>query len=80
LAERLSWLTIEGTHVIGYQIEEQWRAWEGDEAVEKMDKAGAWSILMTSAEERESINFTMVHTLSIKSFDQFKLAECYTKQ
>jgi quinate dehydrogenase len=57
LAERLNWPTVEGTHIIGYQIEEQWRLWAGDEAVKNLDKVGAWKILLQSAEESPGINF-----------------------
>ncbi|CAI7623549.1 unnamed protein product [Penicillium manginii] len=35
LAEQLEYPSVEGTHVIGYQIEEQWRLWAGEEAAEE---------------------------------------------
>jgi quinate dehydrogenase len=56
-AERLGWPTVEGTHVIGYQIEEQWRLWAGEERVKKLNKDGAWEVLLASAEESTGINF-----------------------
>lgn len=56
-AERNGWLTVEGTHIIGYQIEEQWRLWAGEKLVGKLDKDGAWEELMKAAEESTSINF-----------------------
>ncbi|KAJ0425641.1 hypothetical protein BJY00DRAFT_308374 [Aspergillus carlsbadensis] len=56
LAERLGWPVVEGTHVIGYQIEEQWRLWAGEEAAAKMDREGAWRVLLQAAEESTAIN------------------------
>lgn len=56
LAERHRWSTVEGTHVIGYQIEEQWRLWAGDEAVQALDRNGAWEVLLKTAEESPAIN------------------------
>jgi quinate dehydrogenase len=56
LAERLGWPVVEGTHVIGYQIEEQWRLWAGEEAVAQMDREGAWRVLLQAAEESTVIN------------------------
>ncbi|OQE31227.1 hypothetical protein PENSTE_c001G06064 [Penicillium steckii] len=38
LAEQLGWSCVEGIHVIGYQIEEQWRLWAGEELVQKLDR------------------------------------------
>lgn len=57
LAETLGWPTVEGTHVIGYQIEEQWRLWAGEERAEKLDKNGAWRVLLEAAENSPGINF-----------------------
>lgn len=57
LGERLGWPCVEGTHVIGYQIEEQWRLWAGAERVSKLDREGAWNVLMKAAEESKAINF-----------------------
>ncbi|GME30476.1 uncharacterized protein LTHEOB_8176 [Neofusicoccum parvum] len=57
LAERQGWSTVEGTHIIGYQIEEQWRLWAGDEASKKIDRNGAWEVLLKTAEESPAINF-----------------------
>ncbi|CAI7602913.1 unnamed protein product [Penicillium pancosmium] len=48
---------VEGTHVIGYQIEEQWRLWAGEEACQKLDREGAWDVLLKAAEESKGINF-----------------------
>jgi quinate dehydrogenase len=56
LAESLGWPVVEGTHVIGYQIEEQWRLWAGEEAVARMDREGAWRVLLRAAEESTVIN------------------------
>lgn len=57
LAEQLGWPCVEGTHVIGYQIEEQWRLWAGDERLQKLDREGAWNVLLKAAEESKGINF-----------------------
>ncbi|KAF4947576.1 hypothetical protein FGADI_10307 [Fusarium gaditjirri] len=57
LAEQKGWPTVEGTHIIGYQIEEQWRLWAGEERVKKLDREGAWKVLMDSAEKSPGINF-----------------------
>ncbi|KAJ4253910.1 hypothetical protein NW762_010308 [Fusarium torreyae] len=57
LAEQNGWPSVEGTHVIGYQIEEQWRLWAGPERAKKLDREGAWRVLMDSAEKSTGINF-----------------------
>ncbi|KAJ5759166.1 hypothetical protein N7520_006322 [Penicillium odoratum] len=57
LAEQLGWPCVEGTHVIGYQIEEQWRLWAGEELCKKLDREGAWNVLLKAAEESKGINF-----------------------
>ncbi|KAF3014448.1 hypothetical protein E8E14_008746 [Neopestalotiopsis sp. 37M] len=57
LAEKLGWPCVEGTHVIGYQIEEQWRLWAGEERCEQMDRQGAWDVLMAAADSSPGINF-----------------------
>jgi quinate dehydrogenase len=57
LAEELGWPTVEGTHVIGYQIQEQWRLWAGDERVSCLDVNAAWKTLLDAAEESKAINF-----------------------
>lgn len=56
-AESLGWSCVEGTHVIGYQIEEQWRLWAGEECVKKLDRDGAWKTLLSAAEQSKGINF-----------------------
>lgn len=57
LAEGNGWLTVEGTHVIMYQIEEQWRLWAGEEKVENLDREAAWRVLLRAAEDSAAINF-----------------------
>ncbi|GAM90021.1 hypothetical protein ANO11243_080610 [Dothideomycetidae sp. 11243] len=61
LAESRGWPTVEGTHVIGYQIEEQYRLWtsagERSKTEGAMDKDGAWKVLMEQAEKSPGINF-----------------------
>lgn len=57
LAEQLGWPTVEGTHVIGYQIEKQWRLWAGEERAAKLDSEGAWKVLLHAAVESPGVNF-----------------------
>lgn len=57
LAEKLGWASIEGTHVIGYQIEKQWELWAGPERVAKLDKEDAWKVFLETAESSPGINF-----------------------
>ncbi|KAF4896513.1 Quinate dehydrogenase [Colletotrichum fructicola] len=57
LAESLGWPCVEGTHVIGYQIEEQWKLWAGEERVKKLDGEGAWKVLLEAADKSPGINF-----------------------
>ncbi|KAL5335995.1 hypothetical protein BJX70DRAFT_410132 [Aspergillus crustosus] len=56
VAEGMGWECVEGTHVIGYQIEEQWELWAGEERVRGLDREGAWNVLLTAAEESVAIN------------------------
>ena len=57
LAESLGWKCVEGTHVIGYQIEKQYSLWAGDSRAKGLDKEGAWATLLKAAEESKGINF-----------------------
>jgi quinate dehydrogenase len=57
LAEELGWPTVEGTHVIGYQIQEQWKLWAGEERASRLDAGAAWKTLLDAAEESKAINF-----------------------
>ncbi|KAH8883728.1 NAD(P)-binding protein [Thozetella sp. PMI_491] len=57
LAKALGWPAVEGTHVIGYQIEEQWKLWAGEKRAEQLDKDGAWRVLLEAAENSPGINF-----------------------
>jgi quinate dehydrogenase len=57
LATRLGWATVEGTHVIGYQLQRQWELWAGEERAAKLDADGAWKVLLQAAEESPAINF-----------------------
>jgi quinate dehydrogenase len=56
LAEKLGWPCIDGTHVIGYQIQKQWMLWAGKERAAKLDSEGAWKTLLKAAEESTAIN------------------------
>lgn len=57
LAERLGWACVEGTHVIGYQIEEQYRLWFGEEKIKELDREGAWRVLAEQANTSVGFNF-----------------------
>lgn len=57
LAEHLDWPTVEGTHVIGYQIDEQYRLWAGEERVQNLDGKQAWDVLLKAADDSPNINF-----------------------
>ncbi|KAJ4299492.1 hypothetical protein N0V90_004737 [Kalmusia sp. IMI 367209] len=56
-AEKDGWSCVEGTHVIGYQIEEQYRLWAGEEKVLGLDGEGARNVLSVEAEKAAGINF-----------------------
>ena len=59
LAEELKWPTVEGTHVIGHQIEEQYRLWCGDQEntpITSQIQAGAWKVLLQAADNSKMIN------------------------
>lgn len=57
LAEKYDWTTVEGTGIIGHQIEEQYRLWCGERISRKMDREGAWSVLRQAADSSPAINF-----------------------
>lgn len=61
LAKRHGWQTVEGTEVIGHQIQEQYRAWTSPESDSKVISPQlareAWNILRAAAKESEGINF-----------------------
>ncbi|KAI1367705.1 hypothetical protein F5Y08DRAFT_51121 [Xylaria arbuscula] len=57
LGQKYGWPTVEGTHVIGYQFQQQWKLWAGEEAAAKLDTDGAWKVLDRAADESTAINF-----------------------
>lgn len=59
MAKESRWRTVEGTGVIGHQIEEQWRLWAGagENGNPEVPKGEAWSVLRHAAEESTAINF-----------------------
>ncbi|KAK5293095.1 3-dehydroshikimate dehydratase [Cryomyces antarcticus] len=57
LGKRHGWRTVEGTGVIGHQVEEQWRLWAGQEASGNVPVEEAWEVLRKKAEESTAINF-----------------------
>ena len=57
MAEKQGWTTVEGIHVIRYQIEEQWRLWAGERLVKMLDTEAASEVLLKAAAESSAINF-----------------------
>lgn len=55
-AESCGWACVEGTRVIAYQIEEQYRLWFGEELVRQLDPAKAREVLRIEAERSPGIN------------------------
>lgn len=55
--ERSGWECVEGIHVIGHQVVEQWRLWVGSERLAVLDREAAWGALMKAADESDEINF-----------------------
>ncbi|KAJ9650348.1 hypothetical protein H2198_010344 [Neophaeococcomyces mojaviensis] len=55
--ERHGWTTVEGTGIIGHQIEEQYRLWCDGDASRAIDKKGAWAVLNQAAASSPAINF-----------------------
>jgi quinate dehydrogenase len=59
LGKEEGWRVIDGTGVIGHQIEEQWRLWAnaGVGRMEEVPKEEAWEVLRKAADESKAINF-----------------------
>jgi len=60
MARERGWECMDGTGVIGHQIEEQWRLWAGageEGCREKVPVKEAWMILKKAADESAAINF-----------------------
>ena len=55
-AEGLGWACVEGTRVIAYQIEEQYRLWAGEEKASQLDSKSAREVLREAAESSPGIN------------------------
>lgn len=53
------WRTVEGTNVIGFQLEEQWRLWAGagEDGRKAVPMDEIWEISRRAAEESTAINF-----------------------
>jgi quinate dehydrogenase len=56
LARKYGWRTVEGTEIIGHQIEEQWRLWTG-RVLSGSQQEEAWRVLRGEAERSKAINF-----------------------
>jgi len=57
LAEKHGWKMVEGTGIIGHQIEEQYRLWVGEQAAKRIDVNAARAVLHKAAETSPAINF-----------------------
>jgi quinate dehydrogenase len=56
MAEREGWKTVDGTGIIGHQVEEQWRLWAGRDVGGEL-QGSAWEVLREAAEGSQAINF-----------------------
>lgn len=59
LAEQLKWPAVEGIHVIGHQIKEQYRLWCGSQEttpITSQIQDGAWKVLVQAADDSKMIN------------------------
>lgn len=59
LARASNWGAVDGTGVIGHQIEEQWRLWAGagEHGNKDVPQEEAWAVLRKAAEDSTAINF-----------------------
>jgi quinate dehydrogenase len=57
LGVKHGWKDVDGTGIIGHQVEEQYRLWCGEEASKNVPMEGAWRTLQRAAEESTGINF-----------------------
>jgi quinate dehydrogenase len=57
LGAKHGWTTVDGTKIIGHQIQDQYRLWAGEEAVARLPVSGAWEVLEKAASESKGINF-----------------------
>lgn len=57
MAESHGWKTVEGTEIIGHQVDEQYRLWCGEDAARRIDHAKVWKVLRQAADDSPAINF-----------------------
>lgn len=59
VGKKNGWRTVEGTNVIGFQLEEQWRLWAGagEDGRKDVPMDEIWEISRRAAEESPAINF-----------------------
>jgi quinate dehydrogenase len=50
LAEDHGWRTVQGTQVVGFQVEALWRFWIGEERLNRLDREGMWRTLREAAD------------------------------
>jgi quinate dehydrogenase len=60
LAEKHGWRRVQGTQVVGHQVEALWRFWVGEERLKRLDREGMWRTLRDAAdmnpEGRQALN------------------------
>lgn len=52
LGEARGWRTVQGTQVVGHQVEALWRFWIDDSRLKLLDRNGMWSVLKDLADKR----------------------------
>ena len=59
LGRENGWAVVDGTSVIGHQMEQQWKFWAGAgvNGNKEVPKEGAWEVLNKAADESTAINF-----------------------
>ncbi|KAE8453583.1 hypothetical protein EG329_010444 [Mollisiaceae sp. DMI_Dod_QoI] len=59
MGNKNGWRTVEGTNVIGFQLEEQWRLWAGagQDGGKALPMEEVWQISRKAADESPAINF-----------------------
>lgn len=64
LAEGHGWRTLQGSQVVGHQVEALWRFWVGEERLKRLDREGMWRTLRDAAdmnsEGRQALNAEII--------------------
>ena len=56
LAQEHGWRTVQGTQVVGHQIEALWGLWVDDERSKQLDRAGMWKALEEVVDRSAMVN------------------------